>query len=66
MKCESCKREASVVIEYTGIGFCNSCYEKLLFRRLKKWLRNNNAIQPGRVHVLLDDGSVGFLFLKKF
>jgi hypothetical protein len=66
MKCETCKKPAEVVVEYTGIGFCRKCYERLLFRRLKTWFRNNKVINKKKTHVLLDDGRVGFLFLKKF
>ena len=66
MKCETCSKQSEVFVEYTGIGFCKKCYERLLFRRLKTWFRNNKVIQKNKTHVLLDDGSVGFLFLEKF
>jgi len=66
MKCETCNREGEVLVEYTGISFCKKCYERLLFRRLKRWFRNNKVIDKNKTYVLLDDGSVGFLFLKKF
>lgn len=65
MKCGTCGKNAEILVEYTQIGFCRKCYELLLFRRLKRWFRNNNVIDRGKVHLLLDDGSTGFLLLKK-
>ncbi|MBR9678977.1 MAG: hypothetical protein GON13_01810 [Nanoarchaeota archaeon] len=66
MKCETCKRDGEVFVEYTQISFCKTCYELFLFKRLKKWFRSNKVIDKSKIHVLLDDDSVGFLFLKKF
>ena len=66
MKCETCQKKGEIIVEYTQISFCKKCYERLLFRRLKRWFRNNCVIDKKKTHVLLDDGSLGFLFLKTF
>jgi hypothetical protein len=66
LKCETCSKPSEVFVEYTGIGFCKKCYERLLFKRLKTWFRNHEVINKKKTHVLLDDSSLGFLFLQEF
>ncbi len=66
MKCAHCSNEAKVFVEYTNINLCRVCYQKLLFKRLKRWFRLNNVIHKNMLHIILDDGSVGAMLLQKF
>ncbi|MBC8500622.1 MAG: hypothetical protein ISS25_00890 [Nanoarchaeota archaeon] len=61
-KCSKCGRKATINLSYDKRNYCDSCFLKMIEKRVRKDIRTSNKIEPrGSVKLLNDDSKEFFL-----
>lgn len=65
-KCLGCGKKSSIKLSYTKRKYCKDCFMKLIEKRVRKDIRQDKDIKPGKTIELLNDGSKEFKITKLF
>lgn len=44
MKCVRCNKSSKITLKYLGKGFCNSCFKRLIEKRIRKTIGNSKPL----------------------